>query len=139
MEDRAAIVILSRGRVLLMRRHKAGRRYHALPGGKIEPGETPEQTVLRETREETGLTVTLAGKLAEFVNEGRTEHYYLAGSHRGRARLGGPELARRSPENDYALEWVDLYRLDEVKLMPPAAVEVVRQAAAGASAGRREP
>ena len=34
---------------------KAG--YYDIPGGKIEDGETPEQTVIREMVEETGLEV----------------------------------------------------------------------------------
>ena len=31
----------------------------AVPGGSIEPGETPEQAAVRETREETGLEVEI--------------------------------------------------------------------------------
>ena len=53
-----AVVHDASGRLLLVRR---GRPPHAgfwsLPGGRIEPGESPEQAVEREVREETGLEV----------------------------------------------------------------------------------
>lgn len=37
----------------------------ALPKGLVDPGEQPEQTALREVREETGLTATLIAKLGD--------------------------------------------------------------------------
>jgi 8-oxo-dGTP pyrophosphatase MutT (NUDIX family) len=37
----------------------------ALPKGLVDPGERPEQTALREVREETGLEATLVAKLTD--------------------------------------------------------------------------
>ena len=42
-----------------------GKTVLALPKGLVDAGETPEQTALREVREETGLETTLVGKLGD--------------------------------------------------------------------------
>ena len=43
------------GQILVVREHASGKVVLNLPGGHIEAGETPEQAVIREVREETGL------------------------------------------------------------------------------------
>jgi 8-oxo-dGTP diphosphatase len=53
-----AVVHDAAGRLLLIRRgHDPHRGLWSLPGGRIEGGESPEEAVVREVREETGLDV----------------------------------------------------------------------------------
>ena len=53
--------IVHEGQILLIqhREHAGGRSYWLLPGGGREVDETPEQCLLREVQEETGLTITV--------------------------------------------------------------------------------
>ncbi|WP_121830549.1 NUDIX hydrolase [Streptomyces sp. S1] len=65
----AAAVIVHEGRVLLVRRRVSeGQLSWQFPAGKIEPGEAREDAAVRETHEETGLTVTAVKLLGERVH-----------------------------------------------------------------------
>jgi ADP-ribose pyrophosphatase YjhB (NUDIX family) len=53
-----AIVTDSQGRLLMIKRgHEPGAGLWSIPGGRIEPGETDAEAVVREMIEETGLAV----------------------------------------------------------------------------------
>jgi 8-oxo-dGTP diphosphatase len=53
-----AVIRDESGRLLMiLRGHDPGRGLWSIPGGRIEPGETAEEAVVREVWEETGLDV----------------------------------------------------------------------------------
>ena len=65
MEARHVLVVLrSNGKWLLTRHTVRGIEF---PGGKAEEGETIEEAAIRETIEETGVTITNVVKFAEYV------------------------------------------------------------------------
>lgn len=60
-----AAVIEESGKILVARRKKGDRcegRWE-FPGGKVEPGETPEESLKRELREEMGIDVAVGEQL----------------------------------------------------------------------------
>jgi 8-oxo-dGTP pyrophosphatase MutT (NUDIX family) len=74
----------------------------ALPKGNLDPGETPEQTALREVREETGVDGRLVEKLGDvkytYTRRGglrvfKIVSFYLCTA--GRGRLGAIEERMR--------------------------------------------
>ena len=69
-----AVLKDGRGRVLLIKRgHEPGAGLWSLPGGRVEPGETDAEALVREIREETGLVVRagrLLGRLARPAGDG---------------------------------------------------------------------
>ncbi len=72
----SAAIIHRDGRVLVGQRRKGDR--HALkwefPGGKVEAGETPQQALARELREELAIDAVIGSEIARY------EHDYPSGS-----------------------------------------------------------
>jgi 8-oxo-dGTP diphosphatase len=66
-----AIIPYPNNQILLIKRKtRPFVGYWALPGGRMDPGEIIEQTVIREVREETGLETEIVCKVGEYVERG---------------------------------------------------------------------
>lgn len=57
MRAASRAIILKQNNLLVMHRNKFGQEYDILIGGGIEIGETPEQALMREISEESGVSV----------------------------------------------------------------------------------
>ncbi|MCA1191662.1 NUDIX hydrolase [Saccharopolyspora sp. 6V] len=90
----AAAVIVRRGRVLLVRRRRPeGELVWQFPAEKLEPGESPVQAAIRETLEETTLTVSELKVLGDRIHPktGREMHYVACEAASGFAAIGDEE------------------------------------------------
>lgn len=62
----SALVVDDQGAILMQRRSDSGN--WSFPGGVMEIGETLEQCVIRETKEETGLDIEITGILGIYTD-----------------------------------------------------------------------
>lgn len=90
MKIRATVICKRDGRILYVRKPKS--RW-ALPGGKIEAGETPQQAAVRELSEETGLEDLELVFLAEYEKDQVKHHVFMTML---------PESAKPLPQNEIA-------------------------------------
>jgi 8-oxo-dGTP pyrophosphatase MutT (NUDIX family) len=115
---RAVAVVERGGRLPLIRRRRGPLEYAVLPGGGVEPGETPAQAVLRELEEECGLSGTVARLLLEADHDGRRASYFEVVGTDGEPVLGGVERFLHSERNSYEHIWVRRSELADVRLRP---------------------
>ncbi|MDX2286585.1 MAG: NUDIX hydrolase [Bacteroidia bacterium] len=90
-----AAVVERNGAVVLVRSHGWPEGWYGLVTGFLEPGETPEQAVLREVQEELGLAAELGGLIGHypFARMNQIILAYHVTAHAGSIQLDAEELA----------------------------------------------
>src|SRR5262245_44594732 len=74
INERVCAAIIKNGSILMVRHRHDGRDYWTLPGGGVEPGESPQEAVIREVREETGMTIKVSRLLFETRRRAEDSH-----------------------------------------------------------------
>jgi 8-oxo-dGTP diphosphatase len=94
------------------RGYGAWRDYWEFPGGKIEPGETPEEALIREIREELDVGITVLGHLCD-VEYDYPEFHLSMQCFRCRIDKGEPKLLEHE-----AAKWLGRDELYSVGWLP---------------------
>ena len=111
-------IVVSDGRLLLVRRGRgAGIGRWSVPGGRVDFGETLEQAVVRELREETGLEVAVVRFLGFAERIGDTPRPYHFVILDFVAEALDPEASPQAGDDATEATWVSLDRLDELPLV----------------------
>lgn len=114
MAARASAIVIQQEKILVLHRKRGGEEFWCFPGGSIEEGETIDEALDRELKEETSLDAVDKKYLFTVVNNGRDEHHYLVTECTGELRLGGEEAALANEMNQYIFEWVSLFQFNEL-------------------------
>ncbi|MEM2108711.1 MAG: NUDIX hydrolase [Candidatus Bathyarchaeia archaeon] len=107
-----AIIPFTPNKILLIKRRTVPfRGFWALPGGRVDIGETVEQTIVREVKEETGLTVEIVKKIGDYheqgVQDGIEYDYYPACFL---VKVVGGEIKKQESE----IEEIKLFSLNDI-------------------------
>ena len=114
MTEVVAALIWQAERFLACQRppHKARGLLWEFVGGKVEPGETREQALIRECREELDVTVRVGGIFMELVHEYPDLTVHLTLFHAGIAE-GTPRLLEHQ-----ALRWITIEEIGQYPFCP---------------------
>ena len=127
---RVAGIIFIDGKIALMHRKDVLKRpempeYYTIPGGGLEEGETEEEGVIREIKEEFGINVKVIKKLYEMEMQkfNQREVYFLCEYKSGEFGTGkGPEFSgdpKYIDSGKYIPEIVKKEDIQNIMLLPP--------------------
>ena len=117
----AGIVPMNDGFVLMHRKHvvrnKDYQEYYTFPGGHLEKGETLEEGVIREIKEEFGINVKVIKKLYELENIklNMKEYFFLCEYVDGEFGTGEGDEFSNNPEYKDSGEYIpEIVKKEEI-------------------------
>ena len=111
-------LIVCKGQILLeKRKNEPSKGKWSIPGGVVELGERLEKTVIREVKEETGLTIANV-ELVDVINSvtydenGKIKYHFVIMEYFARIKAGTIQASSDAEE----LRWVSLIKVEEYDL-----------------------
>ncbi len=113
------IIKNEQGKILLIHRNTAKRTQWEIPGGKIEAGEEPTKTAVREVKEELGIEVSIVQEVGNctFEEDGNTLHYLWFEAH---IAAGTPHIKEPHLHDKLGYFSLDELKAQEANLSPNA-------------------
>jgi ADP-ribose pyrophosphatase YjhB (NUDIX family) len=114
-----AIVRDDRGRLLLVRRGtEPAKGRWSVPGGRVEPGESAGQAVVREVHEETGLRIVPTGLAGIVERPGPGGVVYVIEDFHAGLTLGSDPEQARAGDDAADVGWFTAAELAGLDLVP---------------------
>lgn len=128
---RVRAILIKDGQLLTVHRTKPHDEYWVLPGGKVEPGETPAQALIREVLEETCITCAIGPFFTHDTYQSESgpqeADFYIANFVSGAVCVGqGPEYTK--PElytGTFTPEWQPLATVAQLDLRPHSVRDLI--------------
>jgi len=114
--QRAGALIIQHHKLLTYHFKNEKKEYWRIPGGGIEPNETPEQAAQRELHEELNLPITIQRQFGPYFRANKSEWYFLAEADQKKMPVDYAE----APEDFGKIDWLPLEKLAECDLRPAA-------------------
>lgn len=121
---RAVGIVIKEDTVLLMWREQDGKQFYVFPGGAREEGETIEQAVKRELKEETSIEVAVGRLLyhIHYLDESSDsdQYFFLCSYVSGEPNLGNFNEMRdmKAKRRFYKPLWVDVSKISKMLVYP---------------------
>ena len=111
---RVGAIIVVEDKLVTMYREYDNRKYYTFPGGGIEDYETEVECVIREVKEEFGISVAPIEKLYDYGNGISKESFYLCAWLTGKFGTGtGEEFQRK-----YGIYKPTLIKIKDIPSLP---------------------
>ncbi len=128
---RVRAIIIDQDRILLIKRIKKSSTYWVLPGGGLEHGETEEEAVTRECKEELGVDIAVEGYFdiikTEYLGQEQENLFYVCKIIGGEVGTGdGPEFQGGDYyEGEHIPEWLSTEEFKEKDIKPDGIKEKI--------------
>lgn len=130
---RAAVIITHKNKILLHRDLRTD--YYALVGGRVKLGETSEETIKREIKEEMGKDIEIKGYIATIENffnaENKKYHeiifVYDAEFIDKKDKENIDTIKNIEGEEYLRYEWIDIKKIDQYDVRPKTIKEILKK------------